>query len=356
MSMPRFSEIPEITLEDSITQIISSIAMEELALSHIINAEGEKLQYVLGTLSDTWAPSTPPTLEEILEINESVQDMLSSVSMNQMFLLGKMSAAVNAYFKLMKGDYNNDGNGGGDDGGGDSTGIEVIEGATLLGTSIGDTSDWLEIAKYDGAYSLIVRKNFINIYQTGHQGEAGWQHTNFGSTNQYLGSKVRTFINNWFTGEGIIGDQDTLSSTAPLRTYTVKNDVRDAIGTAAFQDSIDNGFSKPLAEHDTNGLDVAFALSYGEAANYISNLYSWGGGQSVASSDIARANFLRLNIPTTGNFRSILLRSTAGTINGTQHVGTLSNYTSLSGRVFRESIDHRALVYPALWVDSAIIP
>ena len=29
-------------------EIISSIAAEELSLSHILNAEGEKLQYVLG--------------------------------------------------------------------------------------------------------------------------------------------------------------------------------------------------------------------------------------------------------------------------------------------------------------------
>ena len=37
------------TREEALTMIIASIAMEELALSHILNAEGEKLQYVLGT-------------------------------------------------------------------------------------------------------------------------------------------------------------------------------------------------------------------------------------------------------------------------------------------------------------------
>jgi len=45
--MPKFSET-EIKREDAISQIISSIAMEELGLSHILNAEGEKIQFVLG--------------------------------------------------------------------------------------------------------------------------------------------------------------------------------------------------------------------------------------------------------------------------------------------------------------------
>ena len=34
------------TREEALTMIIASIAMEELALSHILNAEGEKLQYM----------------------------------------------------------------------------------------------------------------------------------------------------------------------------------------------------------------------------------------------------------------------------------------------------------------------
>ena len=50
MSLPVFPDIPkDFTFEDSIFQILTSIAMEEIGLSHIINAEGEKLQYVLGT-------------------------------------------------------------------------------------------------------------------------------------------------------------------------------------------------------------------------------------------------------------------------------------------------------------------
>ena len=51
MSMPTFPQIdPPLTREGSLNEIIASIAAEELSLSHILNAEGEKLQYVLGTL------------------------------------------------------------------------------------------------------------------------------------------------------------------------------------------------------------------------------------------------------------------------------------------------------------------
>ena len=46
MSMPSFPPNgADMTQEEALTMIIASIAMEELALSHILNAEGEKLQY-----------------------------------------------------------------------------------------------------------------------------------------------------------------------------------------------------------------------------------------------------------------------------------------------------------------------
>ena len=44
MSQPTFPQIdPPLSREGSLNQIIASIAMEELSLSHILNAEGEKL-------------------------------------------------------------------------------------------------------------------------------------------------------------------------------------------------------------------------------------------------------------------------------------------------------------------------
>lgn len=100
MSMPKFPDLPDgYTINDSIAQVLTSIAMEELGLSHIINAEGEKLQYILGTLENSRQIQTSPTIDQILEVNESVKDMLGQISFSQMFLMGKMQAALNAYQK-----------------------------------------------------------------------------------------------------------------------------------------------------------------------------------------------------------------------------------------------------------------
>ncbi len=95
MSLPKFPSDPEsMTREGAINQIISSIAMEELGLSHILNAEGEKLQYVLGTLEG--ASGLNPSVDELLEVNKSLQQTLSSAMQSQMFLQNKMSSALNA--------------------------------------------------------------------------------------------------------------------------------------------------------------------------------------------------------------------------------------------------------------------
>ena len=94
MSMPTFPQIaPPLTREGSLNEIIASIAAEELSLSHILNAEGEKLQYVLGTLPGLGEAAS---LTEVMQINESVQDTMSNIMEQQMLLSGKLSAAMTA--------------------------------------------------------------------------------------------------------------------------------------------------------------------------------------------------------------------------------------------------------------------
>jgi len=93
--MPQFpTNDPSLTREDVINQIISSIAMEELGLSHIINAEGEKLQYALGTIPGISGPTDPATIDDLLRLNESIRDTLDSTIQNQMFLKAKMQNAL----------------------------------------------------------------------------------------------------------------------------------------------------------------------------------------------------------------------------------------------------------------------
>ena len=95
MSMPSFPPCGEdMTKDKALTMIVASIAMEELALSHILNAEGEKLQYVLGTLPG--GPKTCADSQEILAVNKSVTELLNAVMQNQILLKEKLETVLEA--------------------------------------------------------------------------------------------------------------------------------------------------------------------------------------------------------------------------------------------------------------------
>lgn len=95
MSMPSFPPCgADMTKDEALTMIIASIAMEELALSHIVNAEGEKLQYVLGTLPGGRKPCA--STQEILAVNKSAAEVLDTVMQSQMLLKGKLEKALEA--------------------------------------------------------------------------------------------------------------------------------------------------------------------------------------------------------------------------------------------------------------------
>ncbi|WP_170953331.1 collagen-like protein [Bacillus thuringiensis] len=94
MSQPNIPNItPNISLtrEESINLILASIALEELGLAHIINAEAEKIQYALGTLSGL---SPAATLDEILAVNESVNKTIQSALKTQMLLQSKLDSVI----------------------------------------------------------------------------------------------------------------------------------------------------------------------------------------------------------------------------------------------------------------------
>lgn len=86
---------PDITLSrtESLDLIIASIALEELALAHILNAEAEKIQYVLGTLPGL---SPAATISNVLAVNESVNCVLQSATQKQMYLQNKLKQVLQA--------------------------------------------------------------------------------------------------------------------------------------------------------------------------------------------------------------------------------------------------------------------
>ena len=96
MSLPTFPSIsPEITRDQALNMILTSIAMEELGLSHIINAEGEKLQYVLGTL-----PGLPADLcLRTSSGSTTAGSLLNNVMQNQVFLKNKMERVLDGIGK-----------------------------------------------------------------------------------------------------------------------------------------------------------------------------------------------------------------------------------------------------------------
>ena len=97
MSMPAFPEFnPEMTRENAICMILTSIAMEELALSHIMNAEGEKLQATIKRFEQD--KCNEYHIHELLEVNKSVTSLLDTVCQNQMLLKSKMDKALEALY------------------------------------------------------------------------------------------------------------------------------------------------------------------------------------------------------------------------------------------------------------------
>lgn len=95
MSMPNIPDVnPEIniTKQDALNLTIVSIAMEELALAHILNAEGEKIQYVLGTLEGSDPGEI--TICDIMEVNKSIQKTLRDIIKTEMLLQFKMEDVI----------------------------------------------------------------------------------------------------------------------------------------------------------------------------------------------------------------------------------------------------------------------
>jgi hypothetical protein len=87
MSMPKIPSGENRPNRDEVTiDLLESIALEEIALAHILNAEGEKMQAFVGKNFDF---PTCPTNTEIIEFNQSVTELVETVLMKEWILLRK---------------------------------------------------------------------------------------------------------------------------------------------------------------------------------------------------------------------------------------------------------------------------
>jgi hypothetical protein len=96
MIFPNFPEninpSEELDKEQVVLLHLTSIAFEELGLAHIINAEAEKLQFALGTLNDS--DPVVKDLDDLLDINRSVERVLRTVIKKEMILQFKLDDVI----------------------------------------------------------------------------------------------------------------------------------------------------------------------------------------------------------------------------------------------------------------------
>ncbi|MFJ7732113.1 hypothetical protein ACIQXF_09490 [Lysinibacillus sp. NPDC097231] len=95
-NIPNITPTITVSLEDSFNLLLASIALEELGVSHIINAEAEKLQFVLGTLPGL---SSPATISDLLAINSSIKQTLIETIKHELTLEQKLEAVLNTPLK-----------------------------------------------------------------------------------------------------------------------------------------------------------------------------------------------------------------------------------------------------------------
>jgi len=70
------------TRKQAITDLIQSVALQEAALAHIMNAEGEKMQKIIAM--------TDVNAEELMALNKSVTQLISAISRLEMMFTAKL--------------------------------------------------------------------------------------------------------------------------------------------------------------------------------------------------------------------------------------------------------------------------
>jgi len=270
-----------------------------------------------------------------------------------------------------------------------------VDGRILPPELSGDTANWIEIARCGDA-SLIVRQKFLNTYiDKKYANDTAWQSCVAYAMPQrdlnpppvnstYNDSYPRYFINLWFSADprwlpvygggylstAQLSQAEKLPLDARLRDFAMQGTMKHYIGTCCSAASLTDGLSRPTLYQTGVGDDVAFALSYSEAANFLSKLHFMRGVYiaNQESNPIARANYAKLDvpyyIPNPPHRWGMWLRSvgdvkdSAGELDMAPSSPLVPGGVSL-GRVFQEYTWERndvvrGLVYPAMWVGQGI--
>lgn len=77
--------------KEVIIDLLASISLEEIALSHLMNAEAEKIQAFVGKGLDF---PTNPSSYEIIDFNKGVCQFLETIIMKEWLLLRKLENVI----------------------------------------------------------------------------------------------------------------------------------------------------------------------------------------------------------------------------------------------------------------------
>lgn len=83
----------------AIMRLLSSIAVEEMALAHIVNGEAEKIQYVMGTLNPEIKGPEAVSVQDLFTVQDSVRKMMEEVLLREMMLHIKFENMLGALEK-----------------------------------------------------------------------------------------------------------------------------------------------------------------------------------------------------------------------------------------------------------------
>ncbi|MDR1993593.1 MAG: hypothetical protein LBQ98_08925 [Nitrososphaerota archaeon] len=241
--------------------------------------------------------------------------------------------------------------------------LQVTDGKTLPPDITGDTSNWIEIATY-GNYSLIIRQNYLIIHNKttpqNHPIEQCCIYSKTALTNRYSSNNclVRNYINTWFNGLKKDLAIDILSDNARLRNYTMQTNAIRTLGSSNSRTSLSDGFSQPTTTQANKGNDIAFALSFSEAVEFLSKTYKINtqNPSTQSSNPTASANYEKLNIPQNPAYTyGMWLRSPGNTPNTAGALSNTGNTTQYTlNPISPNKTNEYALVYPAVWVNSNI--